>query len=240
MNYELCHTDGGGPYYKYVYVYVMSHLIRMNVNHLIYMFIYIYIYICIYIYIYIYIYISPLSTYHRSDDAEQSEEGAPAGEQPGEDGLDLGPGWRRVGSAAIGRRVRRFYALHGVSDGRIVAWLPPSGEVADGASMGKEAAGSSTSTGKEAAGSSTGEEAAGSSTGGEAEGAEEDGGQEEEEGGEGKDGERGEQEEEEDEEDEEGGAALWKVLQADGDVEDLDEEEVGRASSISLFIYVYV
>ena len=37
----------------------------------------------------------------------------------------LGAEWQRSGSAAIGRRVRRFFALHGMTEGTVVAWQPP-------------------------------------------------------------------------------------------------------------------
>ncbi len=37
----------------------------------------------------------------------------------------LPPEWQMTGSAAIGRRVRRFFALHGMADGTVVAWQPP-------------------------------------------------------------------------------------------------------------------
>jgi len=36
--------------------------------------------------------------------------------------------WRASGSAAIGRRVRRFFALHGACDGAVVGWAPESDE----------------------------------------------------------------------------------------------------------------
>ena len=35
---------------------------------------------------------------------------------------------RASGSAAIGRRVRRFFALHGACDGAVVGWAPESDE----------------------------------------------------------------------------------------------------------------
>jgi hypothetical protein len=38
----------------------------------------------------------------------------------------LPPEWQTTGSAAIGRRVRRFFALHGMADGTVIAWEPPS------------------------------------------------------------------------------------------------------------------
>jgi len=38
----------------------------------------------------------------------------------------LPPEWQTTGSAAIGRRVRRFFALHGKADGTVIAWEPPS------------------------------------------------------------------------------------------------------------------
>ena len=37
----------------------------------------------------------------------------------------LGAEWQTTGSAAIGRRVRRFFALSGMSDGTVIAWQPP-------------------------------------------------------------------------------------------------------------------
>ena len=33
--------------------------------------------------------------------------------------------WETVGSAAIGRRARRFFALHGMAEGTVIAWQPP-------------------------------------------------------------------------------------------------------------------
>lgn len=44
---------------------------------------------------------------------------------PASDLSNLGDEWQRTGSAAIGRRVRRFFALHGTADGTVVAWQPP-------------------------------------------------------------------------------------------------------------------
>jgi tetratricopeptide (TPR) repeat protein len=44
----------------------------------------------------------------------------------------LGEEWRREGCAAIGRRVRRFFALHGLCDGEIIAWQE---ETADDAAL---------------------------------------------------------------------------------------------------------
>ena len=36
--------------------------------------------------------------------------------------------WQREGSGVLGRRVRRFFALHGSSDGTVIAWQPEEGD----------------------------------------------------------------------------------------------------------------
>ena len=41
---------------------------------------------------------------------------------------DLGEEWQTSGTGALGRRVRRFFALHGHSDGSVVAWQPEEGD----------------------------------------------------------------------------------------------------------------
>lgn len=66
------------------------------------------------------------------DGAGGAEEGAAAREAVG----SLGEEWQREGSGAIGRRVRRFFALHGQSDGTCIAWQPPIS--ADAAGEGEE------------------------------------------------------------------------------------------------------
>ena len=48
----------------------------------------------------------------------------------------LGAEWRKEGCAAIGRRTRRFFALHGACDGTVVAWQP--GGSGDGAAEEEE------------------------------------------------------------------------------------------------------
>lgn len=95
----------------------------------------------------------------------QEEGGAGPGGVDGSRGSALPDGWSEEGSAAVGRRVRRFYALHGACDGTVVAWLPP----VPGAGAGGEAGG------------------------------------------------------------DDGEVALWRVLHDDGDVEEVEEDELDEA-----------
>ena len=107
-----------------------------------------------------------------------------------EAGANLPDGWVRAGSAAIGRRVRRFYAMHGACDGTVVGWLPPSKTTntrGDRKHHGCEGTEPMVC------------------------------------GGDGADDERGK------DEGDDGEVALWRVVHDDGDVEDLEEDELEEA-----------
>jgi hypothetical protein len=126
--------------------------------------------------------------------SQENTGGSAAGQGAAGQGVasaSLPEGWSEVGSAAVGRRVRRFYALHGACDGTVVAWLPPEQE-------GGSSAGGGGARNEPGGGSGAGGDEGGAGDGGDSAGGEEE-------------------------------VALWRVVHDDGDVEELEEEELDEA-----------